>query len=805
MSRRHTTGFSVLGMDRDPTPGDPDQIDQLARFYEEIRDDAQTGVRVLGRGGSLSRARGESMEKLRDMLDSLPRKLQQAVDSFDAAAQAYRTYAQALRDQQTRIDTAMDQATDAMTVVRRIVPPVAVDATPEQIAAAKASAGEIAGARDQLSAAQRLAADARRLREIASARCNRALDDAASKAIKPPPRRNFFQRIGDFFRNNPIFRLIIDIVIAVVGVLLPVVGIVLAAVALVVTVAVQAANGNFELGTLVVGLVALVPGAKLIGSLARGAKAVAPGLVKAAGSAGKAFGQFGRNNTVVSGALRFGSRGGGFGKQVVTDFGKGVVEEVATVGLNKLGDPNSADFNAASIFGGAAAGAAAGGLADGFRKSFSDGPDLDLPSRGGTDGLSGADVSRGGADLSAGGSTGDGDIAAGNRSTGDSATAAESSSAVGSPPAGSTQPDPPAGDPAPSPTSGGDGTAGTAPAPTAAPSQTTDAASPPTVAPPTVAPPTVAPPTAAPPTVAAPTLSAGEGPTTAGPPPPRPAADGRAVSDAESADALPSGKQPGPVIEPAASPVTPGPAVSPAAGQEPPGTNGSTGEVPTTARSTPAPGSGSSGPSPQVPVSIGPAAGGSAPDGPVSGGAGPADALPGGKQFEPVIEPVAGPVDADPVKPDPAATTTTVTSDAGGPSASLPAAISSVPGPVPGGSRPEPDTTGGPNQPTESTDAPSAGQESPAAGKADEEPDPEDSIEERAGEAVTNIVSDGASDAASAAIENRQDEDEEAEDSPVDVLTEAALKAGAVLGVADAASGPSEPDDSTGFTKRFRR
>jgi hypothetical protein len=53
MSRRHTTGFSVLGMDRDPTPGDPDQIDQLARFYEEIRDDAQTGVRVLGRGTGL--------------------------------------------------------------------------------------------------------------------------------------------------------------------------------------------------------------------------------------------------------------------------------------------------------------------------------------------------------------------------------------------------------------------------------------------------------------------------------------------------------------------------------------------------------------------------------------------------------------------------------------------------------------------------------------------------------------------------------------------------------------------------------
>ncbi|MFY1575885.1 hypothetical protein ACN26Z_13470 [Verrucosispora sp. WMMD703] len=519
MSRRHTSGFSILGMDRDPTPGDPDQIDQLARFYEEIRDDAQTGVRVLGRGGSLSRARGESMEKLRDMLDSLPRKLQQAVDSFDTAAQAYRIYSRALREQQTRIDTAMDQATEAVQVVRLAVPRVAVDATPGQEAAARSAANEIDGARDQLSAAQRLAADARRLREAASARCNRALDDAASKAIKPPPRRNFFQRIGDFFRNNPILRLIIDVAIAVVGVLLPVVGIVLAAVALVVTVAVQAANGNFELGTLVVGLVALVPGAKLFGPFVRGAKAVAPGLVKTAGSGAAAFGQFGRNNTVISGLLRFGGRGGGFGNQVVTDFGKGVVEEVATIGLNKLGKANDADFNAASIFGGAAAGAAAGGLADGFRKGFTGDPDFDLPPGGGTEGLSGANTARGGDGAPAG------DIPSGDR-----ASATEPVPAGGGPPGASTSIDPPVSSPAPSSASGGDGSAGNVSAPTAA------------------APPQPAP---APVTSGAPAAGGGTGgadPATAAPAPTRP----------------PGSDQPAAVTEPAAKPAAE-PAAKPAA------------------------------------------------------------------------------------------------------------------------------------------------------------------------------------------------------------------------------------------------
>ncbi|MEU4160437.1 hypothetical protein [Actinoplanes sp. NPDC026670] len=452
MSRRYTTGFDILGMDRDPTPGDPDRIDDLARFYEEIRDDAQTGVRVLGRGGSLSRARGESMEKLRDMLDNLPRKLQQTVVSFDAAAQAYRTYARVLRDQQTRIDTAMDQATEVVAAARRTLKTVPAGATPEQLVQARAEADGIAGARAQLSAARRLAADARRLREAASARCNLELDDAADKAIKPPPRRRFFQRIGDFFRNNPIFRLIIDIVIAVVGVVFPVVGIVLAAVALVVTVAVQAANGNFELGTLLVGLVTLVPGAKLIGPFVRGAKSVAPGLVKTVSSGAEAFGTFGRNNTVISGALRFGGRAPTLGKQLVADFGKGVVEEVATVGLNKLGNPNSEGFNAASIFGGAAVGAAAGGLfeagADSFRKNSGD---VDLDFRKGDGPLSaGGDSVPTSSSADVGGS-GTGDV---GPSTGDGATGGAAPTGDSGPPTDRTdtpsRPDPvdpsPAGD-----------------------------------------------------------------------------------------------------------------------------------------------------------------------------------------------------------------------------------------------------------------------------------------------------------------------------------------------------------------------
>jgi hypothetical protein len=534
----------------------------------------------------------------------------------------------------------------------------------------------LTGTRDQLSAAQRLAADARRLRETASARCNRALDDAASKAIKPPPRRNFFQRIGDFFRNNPVLRLIIDIAIAVVGVLLPVVGIVLAAVALVVTVAVQAANGNFELGTLVVGLVALVPGAKLFGPFVRGAKAVAPGLVKTAGSGAAAFGQIGRSNTVISGLLRLGGRGGGFGNQVVTDFGKGVVEEVATVGLNKLGKANDADFNAASIFGGTAAGAAAGGLADGFRKGFTGDPDFDHSPGGGTEGLSGVNTARGG----------DG-VPAGDGPSGDRASATEPVAAGSGPPGASTVIDTPTSSPAPSSASGGDGSAGDVPAPPAAPPQ----------------------PAPAPVISGAPAAGGGAGvadPATSAPAPTRPQGTG-----------APAGQGPG--------------------------TSGSVPEAGSPKGTL----SGTRGSSPPGAAAGGPTTGGATPQGPVADG-GTADALPGSDQPEAVTEPVVKPVGAGPVQPD----------------------------------------------------APPNGEDALDARKVDEEPAGEKSIEERAGEAVTGIVSSGASDAASAAIEN-----EEAEDPPTDALVEAAVKAGFVLGAADAATGASTSDHDTGITRKFRR
>ncbi|WP_432838411.1 hypothetical protein [Dactylosporangium sp. CA-092794] len=156
--------------------------------------------------------------------------------------------------------------------------------------------------------------------------------------------------------------------IAVVSIVLPVVGLVLAAVSLVITVVAEASAGNFELGTLLVGLFSLIPGGKLLGLAARGAERLAPRLVGLARAGAKSFGELGSNNTVIKGILRAGDLGGGFGKRTATEFGKGVTEEVATSGLNNLTGANPQPLNAAQIFTGAAAGAVVGSGFDSFGK-----------------------------------------------------------------------------------------------------------------------------------------------------------------------------------------------------------------------------------------------------------------------------------------------------------------------------------------------------------------------------------------------------------------------------------------------------
>jgi exonuclease VII small subunit len=252
VARRHTSGFEVIGMSQDPTPGDPDGIRLLATRYAAIGDQAAVAFGILGKGGAVEQGKGEAMDKLREALESLPDKLSKTAESFQAAVRAYNTYSTQLEDAQGQVDTAMDNALAVAAAAARTVPALPADATGEQRDTARQEQDDIDAAQSGLSAARRMAEDARSLREQASARAAADLDAAAANAI---PERNFFQKVGDFFKDFPFVQIIINALVAIVSIFFPVIGLALGALAFVFTQVVLGQNGEIRLGDLLLGIV----------------------------------------------------------------------------------------------------------------------------------------------------------------------------------------------------------------------------------------------------------------------------------------------------------------------------------------------------------------------------------------------------------------------------------------------------------------------------------------------------------------------------------------------------------------------
>jgi len=251
MPREFGAGFEVLGLDTDPTPGDPDAIERFAERHAAVRTDVLRAHAVLGGGGQIEQGRGQAMDALRDALKSLPDKLRQTADSFGQAEQAYRTYAVELRDAQAGIDDLMRSATPIAALANRDLP------DPATIDPAEPAAGDILAARERLSGFAAQAAEIRAARDRAAQRC---ADDVLRAAANAIPERGFFEKVGDFFQQFPFIQIIIDVVIALITLVMPALGLLLAAVSLGIRTVGQVANDSFKLGTFVVDLLALVPG-----------------------------------------------------------------------------------------------------------------------------------------------------------------------------------------------------------------------------------------------------------------------------------------------------------------------------------------------------------------------------------------------------------------------------------------------------------------------------------------------------------------------------------------------------------------
>lgn len=350
-------------MSQDPTPGDPEEIRRLADRYRQIGQQAETANKILGSGGAVEQGSGKAIDALRKQLKSLPDKLGKTAQSFSEAASAYETYAKQLEDAQSTVDRAMDQAGPVAGTAGQTAPTLAPDATAEQKADAGRQQDGIDAAQQTMSAAKRLAEDARNLREQASQRAGQELDDAASKAI---PERGFFQKIADFFADFPFVKILLDILIAVVAVFFPVAGFILGAALFAFQTAQQIATGDFKLGDFAAGLFALVPGGSLIKLGGRAATVVgskiAPTLVKGASESGgfistasgsiTKFTETITNSKAVS--VVFKSPAGSVATGAVGEFGQKVAEEAVVKKLN--GD----EITAGNLLAGAAAGAVVG-------------------------------------------------------------------------------------------------------------------------------------------------------------------------------------------------------------------------------------------------------------------------------------------------------------------------------------------------------------------------------------------------------------------------------------------------------------
>ncbi|GGV40368.1 hypothetical protein GCM10010495_67300 [Kitasatospora herbaricolor] len=107
------TDWSAIGLTADPTPGDPERMDEvqrsladLGRVAREIDDALDAVLDKTGDGAFV----GQTADALRDKISGPLRGFVQSVaDAFENSARALTTYAGVVRDQQWRADNALSQ------------------------------------------------------------------------------------------------------------------------------------------------------------------------------------------------------------------------------------------------------------------------------------------------------------------------------------------------------------------------------------------------------------------------------------------------------------------------------------------------------------------------------------------------------------------------------------------------------------------------------------------------------------------------------------------------------------------------
>ncbi|SBV29049.1 hypothetical protein GA0070620_4611 [Micromonospora krabiensis] len=297
--------WSVLQLDSDPVPGDPESFGEITRAYQELSRTTREAHDLLASGGRIDVGQGRAMEAFRDLVGRLPGRLDRMAGSYSAAAEAYVRYLPSLEEAQAMSLRALEQARQAVGdegAARAAVSAaqaalsvlggdpqagqVARDTAADEVAAAQSRADD---ARQALDQAKALVGQATALRDQAARVAARALRELAGDA----PQRSLWEKIVEafeafveFLRSTVIEWLttVLDVIAAIASFIFPPLGAAIGMLSGAIDLAAAALSGDpAAIGLAAGGLaLGLVPGGRLAGRVIKFAtKGTIKGGVKA--------------------------------------------------------------------------------------------------------------------------------------------------------------------------------------------------------------------------------------------------------------------------------------------------------------------------------------------------------------------------------------------------------------------------------------------------------------------------------------------------------------------------------------------
>src|SRR5256714_1736521 len=116
------SGWDVLGLDGDPTPGVVESVEALAKQFGDFAHDVEAAHRSLNSFGGDAAALqwiGQTADAFKSNFGPLPGRLQKLYTSYSEASDALAAYAPKLRAAQSKADAALRQALDAHADLQR--------------------------------------------------------------------------------------------------------------------------------------------------------------------------------------------------------------------------------------------------------------------------------------------------------------------------------------------------------------------------------------------------------------------------------------------------------------------------------------------------------------------------------------------------------------------------------------------------------------------------------------------------------------------------------------------------------------